>query len=126
MTEAISEALNRSGYTVTQLSLSHLDSESRVGRRLEEASPSTTVLLRLKEWKSDTYYRTRVVYDVELEVRSISERGERKAHLNFSGSESVGGSFWNPPGHAKRAVPIYFKARVEEWFSDPLVRELLQ
>ena len=82
------------------------------------------LLLTLVEWKSDTYKNTALGYDVTLEVRDA--QGNELASCRRSGKDDLGGSFWNPVGHANRAVPTAFAAKLGELLSDPGILAALQ
>lgn len=82
------------------------------------------VLVTIREWKADTYTNTKLLYDVSLEV--FGESGEPRAASAVRGSDDLGGSFWDPPGHARDAVPAAFQDKLGELLGDRAVMEALR
>jgi hypothetical protein len=56
------------------------------------------VLVRIQEWKCDTYSSTSLVYDVELSV--MDEHGALLGRAQVKGSDSLGGNAEAAVGHA--------------------------
>ena len=81
------------------------------------------VLMTLREWKSDTLFRTALHYDVLLMV--LASNGDVLATKDLQGSDNLGGSI-NPSGYARYAVPEAFRRKLEELFSDPAVAQALR
>ena len=61
-------------------------SRSPVGER--------AVLLTLREWKSDTYMNTTILYDVTLSV--LDRSGQVVGESRLKGEDNLGGDFVNP------------------------------
>jgi hypothetical protein len=94
-------------------------SVSQVRDRLTALETERALLLTLHEWKSDTYMNVGLTYDVTLAV--LERAGIVLAERRLSGRDNLGGSFWNPPAHARDAVPRAFKAKIEELLNDAAV-----
>src|SRR5207245_797055 len=62
-------------------------------------------------WKADRMQNTALIYAVTLRVLDMD--GRVLAEKNLIGRDNLGGSFWNPPAHAKTAIPAAFKANLE-------------
>jgi hypothetical protein len=75
--------------------------------------------LTLREWKSDTYMNTTILYDVTLSV--LDRSGQVVGESRLKGEDNLGGDFVNPPAHAKTVVPAAFKAKLEQLLGDPAV-----
>jgi len=82
------------------------------------------LLLDIREWKSDTYNGTALIFDVEARVCDAT--GASLADVVKTGNQDLGSSFMDPPGHAKEAVPLAFKATMESLLNDPKVVSALQ
>lgn len=72
----------------------------------------------LNEWKSDTYMNTRLLYNVDLSV--FDETGKLITSNRIEGVDDLGGS-GNPPAHAKGAVPVSFRQKLDQLLNDPKV-----
>ncbi len=77
------------------------------------------ILIMIEEWKSETYNNTALHYNVILEV--LNKSGDLLGRSQVVGSDDLGGSFWNPPSHAKQAVPQAYRQKLEALLNDPNV-----
>jgi hypothetical protein len=75
------------------------------------------LVIELDEWKSDTYTNTALIYNIHAAV--FDPNGTKLAEATKQGKDDLGGSFMNPPGHAKTAVPAAFKTILEGLLNDP-------
>jgi hypothetical protein len=100
---AIVSALQNKGVSVTEVEIQPSFSRSRAREALVRTGAEKLILLTLREWKSDTYNRTALTYDVELTV--LDSVGSMLAKTTLKGRDNLGGSFWNPPDHARDAIP---------------------
>ena len=74
--------------------------------------------------KSDTMNNTALIYDVTLRV--YDRAGSEIAQTSLHGRDNLGGSFWNPPSHAKQAVPSAFAEKLADLFADPEIERALR
>lgn len=79
---------------------------------LANTGASRLALVQIDEWKSDTYQNVALNYDLTLRILDAS--GKELATNRVSGRDDLGGSAWNPPAHARRAVPEAFRQKVRE------------
>ena len=86
-------------------------------RKLQEVASDLFLLLTFREWKSDTYVGTALIYDVILHV--LDGRGTLIARTHSEGRDVLGSNFWNPVGVAYTAVPQAFKQKLEELLNHP-------
>lgn len=121
---AIQAALNAKGYAAKVIRVSPTESIATVASRLDGEQATRQVWLTLREWKSDTYNSTSLIYDVTLRV--LDGSGKELTSQPFSGREDLGGSMLNPPAHAKKAVPDAFRRKIEEWLSNPAIVDALK
>ena len=122
--KAIQAALDAKGFAAKVVRVVPAESPATVASRLNAEGAAREVWLTLREWKSDTYNNTALIYDVSLRI--LDGSGAPLAEETFSGREDLGGSMLNPPAHAKKAVPDAFRRKLEEWFSNPAVVRALQ
>jgi hypothetical protein len=73
---------------------------------------------------SDTYMNVGLSFDVTLAI--LDRAGTQLAEKRLTGHDNLGGSFWNPPAHARAAVPRAFKAKIEELLNDAAVAAALR
>lgn len=78
-----------------------------------------SLLFVISEWKSDTYMNTALIYDVRLTV--LDQSGRVLGESVVKGRDDLGGSAINPPAHAKEAVPIAFRSKLESLLNDPKI-----
>ena len=116
MSKSIQAALTKSGVNVTAINIPVGVDEAEAIKRLTGSS-GKAVLIELNEWKTNTYVNTTLTYDVQALVIGVD--GKVIASKKISGSENLGGSAMNPPGHSRKAVPIAFRRTIEELFSAP-------
>jgi hypothetical protein len=120
----IAASLKRSGATVTAVELSPKLNDAGVKKALMSVGTGKAVLVVLREWKSDTMTNTALLYDLSLSVMSAG--GDVLATKKLAGTDDLGGSIMNPPGHAREVVPVAFRKKLEELFADPAVVRALQ
>jgi hypothetical protein len=89
-----------------------------------ETRSERVALVLIQEWKSDTYQNTALSYDVTLQV--YDEAGKKLAENRISGRDDLGGSAWNPPSHARTAIPAAYKKKLEDLFAADAVVESLR
>lgn len=118
------EAFKRSGVSVKDVSLKPGQKPSDALQALITVGQQRSLLLTLREWKSDTYMNTSLIYNVHLAVLDAS--GKAIAEKTLQGTDDLGGNAFNPPGHAKAAVPPAYKKKIEELLSSPEIKRGLQ
>lgn len=91
---------------------------------LGTAKASRSLLITLREWKSDTYTNTKLTYDIHAQI--FSTGGEELARKVMNGQDNLGGDFVNPPGHARIAVPKAFRQKLKDLFSDSQIKAALR
>ena len=124
MTTVIVNSLGLKGFRAQAVVVTSSMSLSEVRHRLTALDAERALLLMLHEWKSDTYMNVGLHYDVTLLV--LDRAGTVLAEKRLSGHDNLGGSFWNPPSHARDAVPRAFKAKIEELLNDTAVASALR
>jgi hypothetical protein len=119
MTAAIVSALEKKNVSAAVAIVSPNATATQVKEILVTASADRMLLVKLIEWKSDTYQNTALIYDVRLSV--VDATGTVIAENAKQGRDDLGGSFINPPAHAKTAVPVAFRRIFENLLNDPKV-----
>jgi hypothetical protein len=112
ITDTITRSLKSKGFNSIGVIVKHSDSEQAVKASLKRTNASRSIVTTLYEWKTDTYSNTSLKYDVRMQVLNADGNviGEKK----ISGGDNLGGSAWDPPKHAKKAVPAAFVGKFEE------------
>lgn len=123
MTSSLVAALKNGDTVVSVVTLNANLDETEAMRKVASAGLERGALLMLKEWKSDTYQNTALHYDLSLLVLDAS--GKLVARHDMKGKEDLGGSFMNPPEHAKNAVPLAYRRTMETLFSTPEISSAL-
>jgi len=80
------------------------------------ANADRCLLLTVREWKTDTYGSTNLVYDLDLEAFDPSWK--RLAEKRAQGADEMGGSAWmiDPQSHAQEAAPVALKRKLEDLY----------
>ena len=111
--------LKARGYQVSPVAVEPGDTPEEVLAKLGAARGERSVILAIREWRSDTYSRTGLAYSVTLKVldQSFAVLGEAR----LEGEDDLGGSAWNPPAHAREAVRDAFARKLQWLLSHPSV-----
>lgn len=116
---AIAAALRKKNVTVSVAAAPVEASPESIQADLRKSGAGRLILLALREWKSDTYTNTALIYNLSLSV--LSADGVVLAEKGAQGDEDLGGSFMNPPAHAKTAVPKAFARILSGLLNDPAI-----
>jgi len=121
---AIVSLLKRGGATVTEVEFKPSTSGYDVRQSLAQTGADKSVLLTLREWKSDTYVRTALYYNIELIV--FGSKNDVLGNKTLVGNDNLGGNMFNQPAHERSAVPAALRKKLEELFSDPKIVRALE
>jgi len=122
--ERIARALTIAGYRATVIQANPKMMSARLLDAMAKSGAPRLVLVQIEEWKSDTYNSTTLAYDVTVRVFDRNKTLLGIATIN--GRDDLGGSFMNPPAHAKEAVPPAYKSKLEQLLNDPKIVRALQ
>jgi len=120
----IAAALRGSGATVKIVKLSPKTHRTEVIRAMTGAGTDQSLLLSMREWKTDTYGATGLAYDLELEA--LNAQGQVLAKQSTRGEEELGGSAWmfDPQSHTQEVAPQAFRQKVELLYSGDIASAL--
>lgn len=119
----IAQSLERKGFRSSALKVAPSAARPDVRSLAGQAKAERLALVVIREWKSDTYQNTALLYDVTLVI--YDGAGKQLAMNAITGRDNLGGSAWNPPDHAKGAVPAAYRQKLEQLFgSDAVTRSL--
>lgn len=124
MTISISNSLASKGFKPIPVVVSHADQKRSVIEKLQISGGERLLILTLTEWKSDTYMNTALLYDIKMEV--LNREGATMNQKELKGKDNLGGSFMNPPQHAKEVVPIAFRNKIELLLNSPEIAAALK
>lgn len=124
MTSVICASLVRKGFNCTPVSVAPNELQAQITDKLKATNAKSMILLTINEWLSSTYQNTGLTYDLVLTV--MDNQGAKLAEKKLKGEDELGGSFWNPPGHAKSAVPEAYKKKLELLLNDAAVMNALK
>ena len=119
MTDSIAASFQARGFRVIPIATSPQEDIGAVHRRLCEPRADRALLLVLNDWKADSMQNTALIYSVTLRV--FDRDGRLLTEKNLIGRDNLGGSFWNPPAHAKQTIPPAFKGKLETLLNSPEV-----
>ncbi|MBD9483945.1 hypothetical protein IB229_13255 [Pseudomonas sp. PDM14] len=123
MAESIVRTFIKAGAKASVISVPQSVNKSVLAEGYKEEKAKRIILFTITEWKADTMNNTALIYDMKASVYDSSWIliGESEV----SGRDNLGGSAFNPPKHAKKAVPAAFKAKLEELLSDEGIQRSL-
>lgn len=118
---AIVRGVSRAGFTVASIRTTPQQSDQQVAAAI---AGKRALLIQIATWRSDTYNNTALVYDVAARV--IDSDGRVLGQAVINGRDNLGGSFFNPPSHAKTAVPAAYRVQLERLLNHPSILQALQ
>ena len=124
ITSVICASLQKKGLTCTPISVEPNETQEQIINKLKVTKAMRLILLAINEWRSDTYRNTSLYYKIMLTI--MDNQGARLAESKEEGEDDLGGSAWNPPGHAKEAVPKAYNKKLESLLNDPQVINALK
>ena len=110
--ESVSRSLAERGFKSSVVKVTPSQSRRAALEALTKTGAERLVLISLKEWKSDKFWRTSLIQDVSVQVMDAG--GTELAKANFTSDEVVGD------------VPMAFRSKIEAWFADPKIVEALK
>lgn len=119
MTSVICASFKKKGFNCTSVSVGPNESQAQVESKLKASNANYVFLLVLNEWLSSTYQNTGLTYDLDLAV--WNGQGVKLSEKKQKGEDDLGGSFINPPAHAKEAVPLAYRKKLESLLNDPSI-----
>ncbi len=114
----ITRALQSRGFETASVLTSNRDAPDAVRQRLL-ASGGRSLLVRIVDWKLDSYDSSKLSFDLDAQV--LSAGGEVLGRSRVLGASEVKGNGLDPVGFAKLAGPTLFKAKAEELLNDPAI-----
>jgi hypothetical protein len=108
----ISDAFKNNGFQTTTIKATHTETPETVLENLKRVAASKLLLVSLNQWYCDVYNKTWMYYNVTAHL--MNSNGEIIGNYTIENKEAIGESFWNPVRYARKAVPIFFKKKMEE------------
>lgn len=121
---SIMEALKASGARVKLVQLSRPMAKTETRNELQKAKVDRYVLLTLRDWRSDTYWSTKVLYDMHLEIMSANGSGLEQREIR--GTEAGRSDALSPKERSREIVPAKFRRIMELLFNDPKIAAALR
>jgi hypothetical protein len=124
MTSALAASLNQGGFKAQAVAVAHTDSAEQVRKALIATGAERSVLLTVREWKSDSMMRIGLDYDLVLSV--LGKDGAVLGESQLKGAKEVLGAATVLPSDVGPIVANAFKAKLEQLFADPAVANVLR
>lgn len=102
MRDALARALKARGATAVPVVVAHGDSATSARERLMATKAQRLVLVTLREWKTDTMYRTDLHYDTTVVV--YDQNGNQLAHHSLRGMDELGALGLSPKEGISKAT----------------------
>jgi len=113
MAETLKTGLETKGFRVTLLKAA-ADDPAALGREAASLGLHRVVALQIKEWKTDTMMRTKLVYDLKLFI--VDPAGAVVARNAVRGSDTIGGGM---PGAIGALAQQAFEDKIGQLFYPP-------
>jgi len=123
MTASLAASLRQGGFKVQAVAVAYTDSAEQVREALVASGAERSVLLTVREWKSDSMMRIGLDYDLRLSV--LGKNGTVLAESQVHGTKEVLGAAPIIPSDAGPMVANAFKVKLEQLFADPSVARAL-
>lgn len=121
--DAIARGLQSRGFKSTAVSVVPPAQAADPKVYSQRAGAERVALLRIHEWKSDTFMNTALHHDLVLVI--YDDNGTQLATNRVAGNSNLGGDAINPPGHARGAVPDFYRKTLQQLFApDDVVKSL--
>lgn len=123
MSGSIAGSFTKSGFSVVPVKTLFTESHEQVIAKLNASGAEKSVILHLETWQSDCYQRVWINFKIVLQVYDGSGKflGQKMAE----GTQELGGSMWNPTKVARKAIPPFFKQKMEEVFNSPEIMSFI-
>lgn len=122
--DAIKTALKRNGVNVIAIDTQPATDSKAALTSLVATHRDRLLLLDISEWVADTFQNTGLSYTLRLAVADTS--GKELAHKMLKADLNLGGSFINPPAHAKEVIPSAFRQAIEQLLNSPEIAAALK
>lgn len=116
-------ALSRKGISSFTIRIPKGSSHESAKQLIIDNTTGRGVLITVRDWRSETATRTKLTYDMSMEVYAAD--GSLYAEKTIQGTDDVGTGI-NPLEHAKLIMPIVFQKKLEELFNDSSISRALQ
>lgn len=122
--EAIKSALARNGVNIIAIDTQAAADNRGAMTNLIASHRDRLLLLNINEWVSDTFQNTGLSYTLKLSV--MDNNGKEIAAKSLKAELNLGGSAFNPPGHAKEVIPGGFRSAVEQLLNSTEIANALK
>ncbi|WP_421900365.1 hypothetical protein [Maridesulfovibrio sp.] len=120
---ALAAGMEKQGYHVSKVTISPLTETDTAISKLSAEHKKRSILVSIRNWKSDTMTNVAMHYDIKATV--YNESGSRMAETSLHGSDDLGGSFMNPPKHAMKVVPEALQEQLGRIINSPAITDAL-
>lgn len=121
--DVVARGLRGNGFRVLIVVVPPNQSEAATIEALASRAADHSLLIRISQWKSDTYTRTTLAYRAAAQVRD--RQGQVIAESLISGKDVLGGDFLDPVAKMKETVPDATRADLEHLLNDPSIANAL-
>jgi hypothetical protein len=113
--DVVARGLQAKGFKVQSIALEAKADMTSAQAGLKAVGAEKLLLVEIQKWESDTYMNVGMTY--RLTAKILDKTGNVIAEASVAGAkgdmDNLRGSFWNPAGYAKKAVPKAFCDQLE-------------
>lgn len=124
LAKALKSALEGKGARVDFQPYKHLFSEQQALSAIAGSGAPRSLLLDVREWKSDILVSFSLKYDLRLSV--YDESGNLLGEERLVGNDVLGSSFWNPVFKGEDAVMHHARLKLSELLNSDKIKQALK
>lgn len=110
MTGVLVKALANTGATVIPMKITPVMQKDGIFQIAQSQQAEKIILLTLRNWKTDTFHSTDLIYDVSMTV--FDSQGHELTTKRLQGTDNLGKSVLNPQSIAIELAPIAFEKKL--------------
>lgn len=122
MTTAVVNGLKSSGVKARRVDIPATTPPPQALKAILNAGAARALLITLLEWKTDTFYITRLRYSVRAQI--FDAGGKQIARKEIDGTETIEAKLL--PSEVSKALGPVYREKLDRLISDPLIREALK
>ncbi len=122
--QSIVDGLKAKGNSAAALTIAPSLDKAAAKRDLLQMQAERFMLITLNEWKSNTFWRTELHFDVDLNI--YDQSGTELESKSLKGTDVEEGEGFTPKSRSQQVSAMIFQKKLEDLLNDPAVVSALQ